>query len=90
VATKDRAALLDEMLASLKEAADGIDYEVIIVEGGSCDHTRQVLHKHGVTQVYAESEYLGPGRHSWPQLYNLGFSRAHGTWAMYASDDIVF
>jgi len=90
VATKDRAALLDEMLTSLKEAADGVDYEVIVVEGGSCDHTRQVLHKHGVTQVYAESEHLGPGRHSWPQLYNLGFSKARGTWAMYASDDIVF
>ncbi len=90
VATKDRAALLDEMLTSLKEAAGGMDYELIVVEGGSCDHTRQILHKHGVTQVYAESEHLGPGRHSWPQLYNFGFSKARGTWAMYASDDIVF
>jgi ADP-heptose:LPS heptosyltransferase/glycosyltransferase involved in cell wall biosynthesis/predicted O-methyltransferase YrrM len=90
VATKDRAALLDEMLASLKEAADGVNYEVIVVEGGSSDHTRQVLRKHGVTQVYAESEYLGPGRHSWSQLYNFGFSKACGTWAMYASDDLVF
>jgi ADP-heptose:LPS heptosyltransferase/glycosyltransferase involved in cell wall biosynthesis/predicted O-methyltransferase YrrM len=90
VATKDRAVLLDEMLASLKEAAEGINYEVIVVEGGSADHTRQVLHKHGVTQVYVESEHLGPGRHSWSQLYDLGFSKAHGTWAMYASDDLVF
>ncbi len=90
VATKDRAALLDEMLTSLAEAADGIDYEVIVVEGGSCDGTRQVLQKHGVTQVYDESQHLGPGRHSWPQLYNFGFSKARGRWAMYASDDIVF
>jgi ADP-heptose:LPS heptosyltransferase/ubiquinone/menaquinone biosynthesis C-methylase UbiE/glycosyltransferase involved in cell wall biosynthesis/predicted O-methyltransferase YrrM len=90
VATKDRGELLDDMLSSLKEAADGIDYEVIIVEGGSCDSARRVLHKHGITQVYAESECLGPGRHSWSQLYNFGFSKARGRWAMYASDDIVF
>ncbi|MEK7994384.1 MAG: glycosyltransferase family A protein, partial [Planctomycetota bacterium] len=90
VATKDRGELLDAMLSSLKGAADGIDYEVIVVEGGSSDSTRQVLHKHGIRQVYTESECLGPGRHSWSQLYNFGFSKARGEWAMYASDDIVF
>ena len=90
VATRDRGDLLDDMLTSLKEATEGISYEVIVVEGGSSDNTHQVLKKHGITQVYDESEYLGPGRHSWSQWYNFGFSRSSGTWAMYASDDIVF
>ncbi|OHB79356.1 MAG: hypothetical protein A2Z25_15850 [Planctomycetes bacterium RBG_16_55_9] len=49
-----------------------------------------VLQKHGITQIYDESEYLGPGRPSWSQWYNFGFSRSKGTWAMYASDDLVF
>ena len=88
--TKDRAELLDEMLDSLEEAAAGAAYELMVVKGGSRDNTLDVLRKHGVTGVYSESEWLGPQRHSWPQLYNFGFSKARGKWAMYASDDIVF
>lgn len=88
--TKNRARLLDKMLASLAEAAKGICYEVIVTEGGSDDNTMAVLQKHGIANIYLESEHLGPGRHSWPELYNFGFSKASGKWAMYASDDIVF
>jgi glycosyltransferase involved in cell wall biosynthesis len=90
LATKDRARLLDSMLGTLKAAMEGLRYEIIVIEGGSLDNTIDILRKHGITQIYKESECLGPGRHSWPQLYNFGFSRARGKWAMYASDDIVF
>lgn len=90
VCTKDRADLLDRMLTSLKEATRQTAYEVIVVEGGSRDHTMSVLDKHHPTAIYSESEWLGPGPHSWPQLYNFGFSKARGKWAMYASDDIIF
>ncbi|MCK4292792.1 MAG: glycosyltransferase [Planctomycetes bacterium] len=88
--TKDRAGLLDQMLGSLREAAGGVAYEIIVVEGGSSDNTLDVLGKHNVREIYSESQWLGVGRHSWPQLYNFGFSKARGKWAMYASDDIVF
>jgi len=88
--TKDRAGLLDQMLGSLREAASGVAYEIIVVEGGSSDNTLDVLGRHNVREIYSESQWLGPGRHSWPQLYNFGFSKARGRWAMYASDDIVF
>lgn len=90
IATKNRGTLLDAMLESLTIASRGISLEVIVIEGGSTDHTPAVLRKHGVTQVFNELEQLGPGRHSWPQLYNFGFARARGRYAMYASDDIVF
>jgi len=88
--TKDRADLLDQTLISLKEAAEGINYEIIVVKGDSSDNTIAVLHKHDISSIYNESECLGAGRHSWPQLYNFGFSKARGKWAMYASDDIIF
>ena len=90
VATKNRAKLLDEMLTSLKSSAQGVIYEVIVVEGGSSDNTLEVLRKHGINQIYNEFEYFGEGKHSWPQLYNFGFTKAQGKWAMYASDDIIF
>ncbi|MBW8001521.1 MAG: glycosyltransferase [Planctomycetes bacterium] len=88
--TKNRAQLLDEMLGSLKAAAKGVSYEVIVVEGGSTDDTLDVLSRHGVTQIYDEAQCLGQGRHSWPQLYNFGFSKTRGKWGMFASDDIIF
>ncbi len=90
LATKDRAELLDEMLTSLQDAANGIDYEVIVIEGGSSDKTMEILQKQNVTKVFDETEHLGVGRHSWPQLYNFGLEKARGKWAMFASDDITF
>ncbi|HEG43174.1 MAG TPA: glycosyltransferase [Phycisphaerales bacterium] len=90
LATKDRAALLDQMLASLKNAVKNISCELIIIEGGSSDNTIEVLRKHGINNIYNESEHLGSGRHSWSQLYNFGFSKATGKWAMFASDDTLF
>ncbi|MBM4147173.1 MAG: glycosyltransferase, partial [Nitrospira sp.] len=90
LATKNRAALLDQMLASLREAAQGVRYELIVIEGNSTDNTLEILQKHGVQHIYNESEHLGQGKHSWAQLYNFGFSKAKGKWAMYASDDTVF
>ena len=88
--TKDRADLLDQTLISLKEAAEGVNYEIIVVEGDSSDNTVEILHKQGISNIYNESECMGAGRHSWPLLYNFGFSMARGKWAMYASDDIIF
>ena len=88
--TKDRAPLLDQMLTSLKGAVTGVNCEVIVIKGNSSDNTQEVLDKYGITKTFDEVECLGPGRHSWPQLYNFGFSKARGKWAMYASDDIVF
>ncbi len=90
VATKNRGELLDAMLDSLKSAAREVSLEIIVIEGDSTDNTRAVLDKHGVTRVFNEREHFGPGRRSWPQLYNFGFARAGGRYAMYASDDIVF
>ena len=88
--TKDRGPLLDQMLTSLKTAAKGISYEVVIVEGASSDNTLEVLKKHGITHYYKEAEHLGPGKHTWAQLFNFCFSKARGKWVTYSSDDIIY
>jgi len=90
LATKDRANLLDQMLTSLGLATCGITCEVVVIAAESHDNTMEVLQDHGVAKIFLEANHLGTGRHSWPQLYNFGFAKAKGRWAMYASDDIVF
>ena len=88
--TMNRAELLDKMLASVPAAAAGINYEIVVVAGNCPDNTLEILKKHNVTKIYNEQEHLGPGKHSWPMLYNFAFSKANGKWAMFASDDIIF
>jgi len=88
--TLNRAPLLDRMLSSIVRAADGIKYEIIVIDGGSTDNTLQVLQAHGIDQVYSESQCMGHGRHSWSEIFNFGFAKARGKWAMYGSDDIIY
>lgn len=90
VATKNRAALLSQMLASIDDAVGSLRCEIIVVAGDSADETDAILARHGSVRVFSESRHLGAGRHSWPQLYNFGFGQACGRWAMFASDDILF
>jgi len=92
LATLNRADQLRNMLSSLKKATKEIAYELIIIEGKSSDNTSKIIREFSPIKprIYNEIEYFGTGEHTWPQLYNFGFSKAVGKWAMYASDDIVF
>lgn len=90
VATKNRAALLKDMLSSLEAATRGISYEVVAIEGGSSDGSRELLEQHPHTRAFDEKQELGPGKHSWPRMYNFGFQQARGRWVIFASDDVTF
>lgn len=90
VATKNRAALLKQMLTSLGPAVRGLSYEVIVIDGGSSDGSAEVLSSLPGARIFDEERELGKGRHSWPELYNFGFQAARGTWSIFASDDITF
>lgn len=90
VATKNRAALLRDMLGSIPAAMGGLNYEIIAIEGGSDDGSYELLTNTPRSRVFLEREQLGEGRHSWPELYNFGFAKAQGRWAIFASDDTVF
>lgn len=90
LATKGRPHLLDEMLSSLERCIEDKSYEIIVITGDDDSSSSvNVLQKYNIP-AFKESIVLGGGRHSWPQLYNFGFSQAKGKWAMFASDDIVF
>lgn len=90
LATKNRVSLLKQMLASLGPACDGLQAEIIVIDGGSTDGSKDVLSSISGVQVFDEERVLGGGRHSWPELYNFGFNQARGKWSIFASDDILF
>ncbi len=90
LATKNRAGLLKEMLASIPEAVRNLSYELIVIDGASNDGTREILNSTANCRLLDEQSELGPGRHAWPVLYNLGYKSARGRWSIFASDDITF
>lgn len=79
VITKNEQARIEKCLTSLSFAD-----EIIVVDNGSIDHTREIAKKHGATIVAAK------GVHNFASLRNLGKEKAHGAWLLYVdADEIV-
>jgi glycosyltransferase involved in cell wall biosynthesis len=82
IATRNRAALLDEALASLRAQAGVPEFETIVVDNGSRDATREVAERHGVT-------YLFEGRPNRSLARNAGIAAASGEFVLFIDDDVV-
>lgn len=82
IATKDRAALLDAALASLR-AQEGVPaLELVVVDNGSRDETREVAARHGAVYVYVAEPNRGKAR-------NAGIAQASGEIVLFVDDDVV-
>lgn len=82
IPTRNAEALLGDTLTALIPAVvEGIVREVIIVDGGSTDHTLQIADAFGATVIQAEA---GRG----PQLI-AGALIARGPWLMFLHGDTV-
>ena len=55
VVTRDRANSLDRTLEALRNL-DYPDYDVLVVDNGSCDHTKEVIRRHGTKFIFCPSE----------------------------------
>jgi glycosyltransferase involved in cell wall biosynthesis len=82
IATKDRAALLDAALASLRAQEDAPAYELVVVDNGSSDATPDVAHKHGAEYVFVAEPNRGKAR-------NAGIAHATGDAILFVDDDVV-
>ena len=82
IATKDRAALLDQALASLRAQEDAPEYELIVVDNGSSDATPEVARKHGAVYAFVAEPNRGKAR-------NAGLARASGDAIVFVDDDVV-
>ena len=82
IATKDRAALLDQALASLRAQHDAPAYELIVVDNGSSDATPAVAREHGAAYAFVAEPNRGRAR-------NAGIARATGDVIAFVDDDVV-
>ncbi len=87
IASKDRAAYLDRTLQSLSEQVGAPSFEVIVVDNGSTDGTRQVaqrareLARYEITYIFEQRPNRGAAR-------NRGVEIATGHIIMFVDDDV--
>lgn len=82
IATRDRAALLDAALASMRAQLDAPPYEIVVCDNGSVDATRSVAERHRAVYVYVPEPNRGKAR-------NAGIARATGDVVLFVDDDVV-
>jgi glycosyltransferase involved in cell wall biosynthesis len=82
IATKDRAAMLDGALASLRAQVGAPEFEVVVVDNGSSDETPDVARRHGARYAVVAEPNRGKAR-------NAGIARASGDAIVFVDDDVV-
>jgi len=82
IATKDRAALLDAALASLRAQDDAPEYEIVVVDNGSSDATPAVARAHGALYAFVAEPNRGKAR-------NAGIGLATGDAILFVDDDVI-
>ena len=82
IATRNRAALLDGALASLRAQLGAPEIEAIVVDNGSSDATRAVAERHAAT-------YLFEARPNRALARNAGIAAATGEIVLFVDDDVV-
>ena len=82
IATRNRAALLDGALASLRAQLGVPDIEAIVVDNGSTDTTRAVAEQHAATYLFEAQPNRALAR-------NAGIAAATGEIVLFVDDDVV-
>lgn len=82
IATKDRAALLDGALGSLRAQENAPEFELVVVDNGSSDATPEVARRHGASYTFVREPNRGKAR-------NAGIAHASGELIAFVDDDVV-
>lgn len=87
IATKDRAAYLDQALRSLSTQVDAPPFEVIVVDNGSTDATAQVVERARDAYPF-ETNYVFEERPNRGAARNRGIVAATGDIVVFIDDDV--
>lgn len=88
IATRNRAEVLAQSLTSyLHQTFPVSEYEIIVINDGSTDHTREVVKSFSAGSsniLYCEQEKRGPAT-----ARNVGITKAKGKYLFFTGDDII-
>lgn len=85
IATRNKASYLEKTLESIVYQKSPFNYEVIVVDDGSTDTTRNVCEKYYTQYIRLEKKiYTNPAN-----AQNVGFKAAKGRVIVTQSDDVV-
>ena len=88
IATYNRAAMLPEALESvLTQEADGVRYEVIIVDNNSPDQTRAVVESY-IARGHTNLRYLFEGQQGVAHARNTALAHARAPIVAFTDDDV--
>jgi glycosyltransferase involved in cell wall biosynthesis len=82
IATRNRAALLDGALASLRAQAGAPALEIVVVDNGSTDGTTAIAKQHGAIALFEARPNRALAR-------NAGIAAATGDIVLFVDDDVV-
>jgi glycosyltransferase involved in cell wall biosynthesis len=82
IATRNRAALLEGALASLRAQVGAPEIETIVIDNGSADETSAVAARHGTTVLFEAQPNRALAR-------NAGIAAATGEIVLFIDDDVV-
>jgi glycosyltransferase involved in cell wall biosynthesis len=82
IATRNRAALLDGALASLRAQLGAPEIEAIVIDNGSSDDTRAVAERHGARYLFEAQPNRALAR-------NAGIAAATGEIVLFVDDDVI-
>lgn len=87
IGTYNRGHMLGAALESLMtQEANGVRYEVIVVDNNSTDNTREVIHSFAGRNIAVR--YIFEGRQGISHARNAGISRSHSPLVAFTDDDI--
>jgi len=86
IPSKDNYTILKTCLESFCRLTDYPDYEIIVVDNGSADETREkyqkLLDSYGATYIYQKESF------NFSHMCNVGSSAASGEYVLFLNDDI--
>lgn len=91
IPSKDHPRLLENCLKAVKNTADGLKLEIIVVDNGSSQENREETEKliRDLTTEYMEMIYLYQKMEfNFSRMCNLGAEKAKGSFLLFLNDDV--
>jgi GT2 family glycosyltransferase len=86
IPSKDNSQILGKCISSLTDITEYKNYEIIVVDNGSCDeqrlHIKELADRYGFRYIYDKYDF------NFSKMCNIGAKLANGNYLLFLNDDI--